>query len=279
MDTQYRSPLSRLLWYGLFAVLAAFTLVPILFMLATSFKPERDIYEFPVRLWPKVWTWENYRLLFSRPNIPMLRWIWNSAVVTASITAGVLLIDSLAAFGFSRLRIAHKEKLFILIIASMMIPFPTTLIPVYIMLQRLHWLDTYKALIIPPLAGPFGLFLLKQFFDTIPRELEEAARIDGCGRLGLYARIIIPLSRPVLATLGIFVFMGSWNAFLWPLIVTNSVKMHPLPVGITLFNGEYWAERGLVMAAAAVCAVPVLIVFLIFQKYIVRGITLSGLKA
>ncbi|MCX7018769.1 MAG: carbohydrate ABC transporter permease [bacterium] len=265
-------------WYALFAAFTVFFLVPLLFMLGTSLKLEKEVYDFPVRLWPKSATVDNYVALFTRPNIPMLRWIFNSVYVTLAVTAGVLVIDSLAAFGFSRLEIPCKRWLFAMIIGSMMIPFPATLIPVYGLLQKLHWLDTYKALIIPPLAGPLGVFLLKQFFDTIPRDLEEAALLDGCSKVDLFSRIILPLSMPVMATLGILVFMGIWNSFLWPLIVTNSIKMHPLPVGLTFFNGEYWSERALVMAAAAVCAFPVLVVFLIFQRYIVRGIMMTGLK-
>jgi len=273
-------PLSAasLVWYVVFVAFTIFFLVPLLFMLGTSLKLEKEVYEFPVRMWPKSVTFENYIALFTRPGIPMLRWIFNSVYVTLAVTAGILIIDSLAAFGFSRLEIPCKKWIFAVVIGSMMIPFPVTLIPVYGILQKLHWLDTYKALIIPPLAGPLGVFLLKQFFDTIPRDLEEAAVLDGCSKGSLYSRIILPLSVPVLATLGILVFMGIWNSFLWPLIVTNSIKMHPLPVGLTFFNGEYWSERALVMAAAAVCAFPVLVVFLLFQRYIVRGIMMTGLK-
>jgi multiple sugar transport system permease protein len=190
-----------------------------------------------------------------------------------------LLVDSLAAYGFSRLEFPCRRLLFILVIASMMVPFPTTLVPTYMMLRKLHWLNTYFALIIPPLAGPFGVFLLKQFFDTIPKDIVEAATIDGCSKFGVYWHVVLPASKSVMATLGIFVFMGTWNAFLWPLIVTHSLKMRLLPVGLVLFNSEYWAERALVMAGAVFCAVPVFIAFLFFQRHIVRGVTLSGLKA
>ena len=253
-------------------------LTPLLFMLSTSIKFEQDVYRYPIRLIPSAITFAHYVDLFARPGAPMLRWFLNSAYVTLVVTSLVLLIDSLTAFGFSRLDIPYKRKLFLLVIASMMIPFPTTLIPVYVFLQQLHWIDTYKALIIPPLAAPFGVFLLRQFFDTVPKELEEAAIIDGCSPFGVYWHVILPVSKSVMATLGIFVFMGTWNAFLWPLIVTHSLKMRPIPVGLTLFNGEFWAERALTMAGATVCALPVLVAFLIFQRHIVRGITLTGLK-
>ncbi len=265
-------------WVLLMASLSFLMLVPLLFMLGTSFKHNQDVYEFPIRIIPQHPTVESYTELFSRPGIPVLRWFLNSLYVTAVVTVLTLIIDSMAAFGFSRLDIPWKKPLFIVVIASMMIPFPSTLIPAYVFLQKLGWLDTYKALIIPTLAGPFGVFLLKQFFDTIPRELEEAAIVDGCSKMGLYFRIILPLSRSVVATLSIFVFMGTWNSFLWPLIVTNSLPMRTLPVGLTIFNGQFWAEHALVMAGATVCAAPVLIAFMLFQKHIVKGITMGGLK-
>jgi len=274
-----RNTWSEAAWVLGFAGLSLLMLVPLLFMLSTSIKYEQDVYEYPIRLIPASVTFEHYVDLFTRPGVPMLRWFFNSAYITFMVTGLVLLIDSLTAFGFSRLDIPYKRPLFILVIASMMIPFPTTLIPVYVFLQQLHWIDTYKALIIPPLAAPFGVFLLRQFFDTAPKELEEAAIIDGCSAFGVYWHVILPVSKSVLATLGIFVFMGTWNAFLWPLIVTHSLKMRPIPVGLTLFNGEFWAERALTMAGATVCALPVLVAFLIFQRHIVRGITLTGLKA
>lgn len=274
-----RNTWSEAAWILGFAGLSLLMLVPLLFMLSTSLKHEQDVYEYPIRLIPASATFEHYVDLFTRPGVPMLRWFFNSAYITFMVTGLVLLIDSLTAFGFSRLDIPYKRPLFILVIASMMIPFPTTLIPVYVFLQQLHWIDTYKALIIPPLAAPFGVFLLRQFFDTVPKELEEAAIIDGCSAFGVYWHVILPVSKSVMATLGIFVFMGTWNAFLWPLIVTHSLKMRPIPVGLTLFNGEFWAERALTMAGATVCALPVLIAFLIFQRHIVRGITLTGLKA
>ncbi len=271
--------LTDLGWFLLFVCVSVFMLTPLAFMLGTSLKFEEAVYQYPVRLVPDEMTLQHYIDLFTRPGIPMARWFFNSALVTLVSTVLVLLIDSLAAFGFSRLDIPFKQPLFLLVVAAMMIPFPTTLIPVYVFLQKLHWLDTYKALIIPPLAAPFGVFLLRQFFDTVPRELEEAAIIDGCGNMGVYWRVILPLSRSVMATLGIFVFMATWNAFLWPLIVTHSLNMRTIPVGLTLFNSEFWGERALTMAGATVCALPVLAAFLLFQRHIVKGITLTGLKS
>jgi len=265
-------------WYAVFAVFTILMLTPLVFMLSTSLKYEEDVYESPVRLIPARVTFENYIALFTDPNVPMVRWFINSIFVTGMVTLLVLLLDSLTAFGFSRLDIPFKGPIFVIVIASMMIPFPTTLIPTYLFLLKLNWLDTYKALIIPGLAAPFGVFLLKQFFDTIPQEIEEAAIMDGCSKFGLYWRIVLPMSKPAIATLGIFVFMGSWNAFLWPLIVTNSSQMRTLPVGLTAFNGEYWQKRAMVMAGATVCAAPVFAAFVLFQRHIVQGITLTGLK-
>lgn len=269
---------ANIAWLLFFTTIAIVMMIPLLFMFSTSLKVEADVYKYPIRLLPERITFDNYHALFSRPEIPMLRWFANSFWVTFIATALVLLIDSITAFGFSRLDIPWKRPIFVFVLITMMVPFPATLIPVYILLQKLHWLNTYKALIIPGLAGPFGVFLLKQFFDTIPKELEEAATLDGCSKFQLFWHVVLPVSKSVIATLGVFVFMGTWNAFLWPLIATHSIEMRTLPVGLTLFNGEYWAERGLVMSGAMVCAIPVIIAFLLFQRHIVRGIALSGMK-
>lgn len=185
--------------------------------------------------------------------------------------------DSLAAFAYSRLQWKARDKVFAIVVATMLVPGQVLLIPTYLLIRGLHWFDTYWALIVPAGAGGFGVFLLRQFFMTIPVELEEAARLDGCGPLGVFWHVILPLSKPALATLGIFVFMGTWNAFEGPLIFTDSLDMRTLPIGITIFQGHYIMEYGPLMAAAALAAAPVLIAFLLFQKHIIKGISLTGL--
>jgi len=211
-------------------------------------------------------------------EIPIARWFGNSVFISSSVAFLVVFVDSLAAYGLARLNLPGKKWVFAIIVATLMVPGQILLVPVYLILNRLGWLDSPLALIIPAGAGAFGVFLLHQFFLGIPRELEEAAALDGCSRLGIYWRVVLPLSRPVLATLGIFTFVGSWNDFLGPLVFLDSVDKYTLPVGIALFQTSYYTEYGLTLAASVLCTLPVLIVFLIFQRQIIQGVALTGLK-
>jgi len=252
--------------------------LPIILLFITSFKPESEIIHFKNVL-PNDWTVANYaEVLDNVEEIPMARWFFNSVFVSSMITALVLFVDSLAAYALARLNLPGGKYVLILIIASLMIPLQMLLVPVYLILNWLGWLDTYLALIIPAASGAFGVFLLHQFFKSIPKEYEEAAAIDGCSKWGIYWRIILPMSKPALATLGIFVFVGSWNDFLNPLVFLDSVDKYTLPVGIALFQTSYVTEYGITLAASAIATLPVLIIFLLFQKHIIKGISLTGLK-
>jgi len=252
--------------------------LPIILLFITSFKPESEIIHFKNVL-PNDWTVANYaEVLDNVEEIPMARWFFNSVFVSSMITALVLFVDSLAAYALARLNLPGGKYVLILIIASLMIPLQMLLVPVYLILNWLGWLDTYLALIIPAASGAFGVFLLHQFFKSIPKEYEEAAAIDGCSKWGIYWRIILPMSKPALATLGIFVFVGSWNDFLNPLVFLDSVDKYTLPVGIALFQTSYVTEYGITLAASAIATLPVLIIFLLFQKHIIEGISLTGLK-
>ncbi|MCX7018593.1 MAG: carbohydrate ABC transporter permease [bacterium] len=253
-------------------------LVPVALMFVTAFKPDAEIIRFESLL-PRVWTLDNFRDIFGNSQeIPIFRWLANSLFISMSVTALVLAVDSLAAYALARLDLPYGRHVFLVIVATLMVPGQVFLVPVYLMLNALGWLDTPLALIVPPIAGVFGVFLLRQFFLTIPRELEEAAAIDGCSRLRVFWEIILPLARPALCTLGIFVFIGSWNDFLGPLVFLDSVDNYTLPVGIALFQTSYYAEYGITIAASVICTLPVLIVFLLFQKHIIKGVMLSGLK-
>jgi multiple sugar transport system permease protein len=207
-----------------------------------------------------------------------MRWFLNSAVVATAGTLSYLLLSSMAAYAFARLRFACRDPLFFAVLATLVIPGQVTMIPVFLILQKLGWFNTYYALVVPGLSGVFGVFLLRQFFLTIPRELEEAAVIDGCTRAAIYRRVILPIGRPAIATLAIFSFLGAWNDFMLPLIAVNENEMRTLPVGLMIFLGRYTMQYGLVMAAAAVATIPVIVMFLIFQRHIVRGVVLTGLK-
>jgi multiple sugar transport system permease protein len=202
----------------------------------------------------------------------------NTLLVTCAVTFGEVSTSSLAAFAFSRLRFRGRDALFMGYLGTMMVPGVVTMIPVFVLLKQLHLIDTYAALILPVMFSAYGTFMLRQFFLTIPSELEDAAKIDGCGRFGVYRHVILPLSKPALATLTTFTFLGTWNAFMWPLIVINSMERKPLMVGLYAFVGRYGTDWTLLMAASVMVMVPVLIVFVLGQRYFVKGIVMSGLK-
>lgn len=257
---------------------AATIFFPIWWMISQSLTPERDVFVWPLRVFPDHPTIENYIHVFARPDLPIARWYINSIFVAITTTILVVLVTSMAGYAYARLEFPGRDILFFALLTTMMIPGAVTMIPVFIIMRTLHMLDTYWALTLPHAAGVFGVFMMRQFFQTLPKEIEEAAWLDGASRFGVYWKIAMPLSRAALAALAIFVFLGSWNDFLWPFIATNSLEMRTLPVGLTVFVGEYWSERGLIMAGATVSTLPVLIVYAIFQRQIIQGFVLSGLK-
>lgn len=263
---------------GLVVVGALLVLAPIFIMVLTSFKPDAEIIHFESLL-PRTPTLENYREILAVPEeIPLLRWLLNSLFISTSTTLLVLLVATPAAYALSRLSLPGARYVFALIVTMLMVPGQIMLVPMYLILNGLGWLDTPLALIVPAGAGVFGVFLLRQFFLGIPSDLEDAAAIDGCTRPGILIRIIVPLAKPALATLAIFTFMGSWNDFMGPLVFLDNVDKYTLPVGIALFQTSYYAEYGITLAAACLATAPALLVFVFFQRYIIEGIALTGLK-
>ncbi|NQT85419.1 carbohydrate ABC transporter permease [bacterium] len=257
---------------------AVLCVAPVALIFVTAFKADSEILNFQSLL-PRDPTLANFREVLGNPEeIPLGRWFFNSVFISSSVTALVLTVSSLAAYGLARLELPGRRAVFAVIVATMMVPGQILLVPVYLILNWLGWLDTPAALIVPAGAGAFGVFLLHQFFLHIPKELEEAAALDGCSRLGIFWHVVLPLSWPAIATLGIFTFVGSWNNFLGPLVFLDSVDSYTLPVGIALFQTSYYVEYGLTLAASVVCTLPVLVVFLLFQKHIIEGVSLSGLK-
>ena len=255
-------------------------LTPLLWMISTAFKAPSDIISgIGSAQWiPRPATPENFTTVMTKAEeFPIWRWTFNSFFVSLAVTFLVLVVDSLAAFAYSRLHWRGRDQVFSVLVATMLVPGQVLLIPTYLLIRQLGLFDSYAALIFPAAANAFGVFLLRQFFLSIPKELEEAARLDGCGPLGILRHVILPLSKPALATLGIFTFMGTWNAFEGPLLFTDSTLMRTLPVGITIFQGRYNIEYGPMMAAAALAAIPVTIAFLVFQRHIIKGIALTGL--
>lgn len=258
---------------------AILMVAPVVWMISTAFKPESDVLSPEPKWIPETATVENFTNLAQRADeFPIARWFANSLGVALAVTCLTLLVTSMAAFAFSRLQFPGRNATFVAVISTMMIPAQVSLIPVFLIVQKLGLFNTYPGLILPALASPFGVFLLRQFFQTIPVELEEAAEIDGASLWTIYSRIIVPLAQPALATLAVFTFLASWNDFVWPLIVTNDVSMRTLPVGLSIFQGRYVSEFGITMAAAAVTSIPAIIAFLVFQKRITQGIALTGIK-
>lgn len=263
--------------YLILIPLTVVTLMPLIYMFSQSLTPEADVYDWPIRLIPESPTVANFGRLVTWPNLPVMRWMFNSFFVSTSVTLLILFINSLTAYAFARLTFPGRETLFILILTTIMIPGEVTLIPTFLIMRDLGWLDTYNALIWPAGASVFGVFLLRQFFQSIPYELEDAATIDGCSKFGIYWKIILPLSKSALIALAIFTFLGSWNDLFWPLIALNSNEMRTLPVGLSILQHEGYTMQGLAMAAAAVTTIPVLIIYGMFQRHIIQGVMVSGL--
>ena len=255
---------------------AIVALLPFFWMISTSLKNIQDIGNIPPDWIPNPLVTQNYADVWN--ELPFLNFFWNSTYITLTTVVGQLLICSLSAYAFARLEFRGRDKLFYLYLATMMIPGQVTLIPAFVLMRWLGWIDTPLALIVPGLSSAFGTFLLRQFFLTIPRELEDAAKIDGEGLFGIYWRIILPLSKPALATLAVFTFLGSWNDFLWPFVVINTPENMTLPVGLSFLQQNYTTQWPQLMAGSTMSLVPVIIVFLLAQRYFVEGITLTGLK-
>jgi len=268
---------SRLLLQAVLIILAIIVGFPIYWMIIVSITPTADVYSWPLHLWPAAPTLENYVEVFTRQDLQLPRWFLNSVIVSVGATTVTLLLTSLTAYGFARLEFPGRDTLFIILLFAIMVPAQVTLIPVFLLVRNLGWLDSYNALIWPVAANVFGVFLLRQFFLGVPKDLEEAALIDGAGRFRIYWQIILPLSKSALIALGIFVFLGTWNDLFWPLIVLNRLEMRTLTVGLTVLQGTYTQEQGLVMAGAVVASVPVLLLYAIFQRRIVQGVMLTGM--
>jgi multiple sugar transport system permease protein len=250
-------------------------LVPFAWMLSTSLKEPGDVFIYPPQWIPQPVQWENYQETVT--VMPFGRFYLNSAIQAVSVTVLQLLTASLAAYAFARLRFRGRDLLFMLYLATMMIPFPVTMIPNFVIVRYLNWIDTFRALILPPAFSAFSTFLLRQYFMSIPVEMDDAARVDGASSFRIWWQIILPLSGPALATLAIFTFLGQWNSFLWPLIVTNSEKMRTLPVGLATFQGQYSVQWHLLMAGSVIAVLPILVIYIAGQRWFVRGITLTGM--
>jgi multiple sugar transport system permease protein len=262
--------------YALLAVLTLTMLLPFLWMVSASLQMDKDVFRFPFRWIPKAPRWKNYELIWKR--IPFLTFILNTAKLTVIITSLQLLTSSLAAYAFARLEFKGRDFIFLGYVATIAIPWQVYMVPQFILMRRLGLGDSHAALILLQAFTAFGVFLLRQFFISIPKELSEAARIDGLNDLGIYARIMMPLAKPALATLTIFSFVTVWNDFMGPLIYLSSERLKTIQLGLRMFIAQYSAEYALIMAASLVSLVPIIVLFVSLQRFFVEGVASSGIK-
>jgi ABC-type glycerol-3-phosphate transport system permease component len=276
----------RVVIYGSLIIGGIIMLAPFIWSLSSSFKNTGDIFNYPPQLIPKVFHFDNYTTLLAGSdtygNTNFQLWYFNSAVITASRVMLVLFFDSLAGFAFAKYKFRFARPLFMILLASMMLPFQVQIIPLFVLMTRFHWSDTYQALIVPFMVDAFGTFLMRQYMvGAIPDELMDAARLDGASEFRIYSQIALPLSRPALATLAVIAFMNAWNAFMWPLIVLRSAEKYTLPLGMANLVGtsgqgeQLW---GLVMAGAVLATLPLLIAYIFGQKQFIAGLTTGALR-
>ena len=268
--------LTRVLLYALLLGGAALTAFPLLWMLSASLMPTGEAGTFPPPLLPSAPTLEHYRALFARAD--MGRYLFNSALVATSVTAVSVFVNSLAGYAFAKLRFRGRERLFRALLAGLVVPAQVAMLPLFLQMRALGLVNSYAGVVVPAAASIFGVFLVRQFALSIPDSLLEAARIDGASEFGVYWRVALPLLRPVLVTLALFTFMGSWNDFMWPLIVLTDDDLYTLPVALATLTRERVQDSEFMMAGAVVTTLPVLVVFLALQRQYVRGILLGGVK-
>lgn len=262
--------------YTLLLIAGAATALPLLWMVAASVMPAGGASTFPPKFFAGTVTAEHYEVLFTRLNLS--RYLFNSVVISFGVTFLSLLNNSMAGYAFAKYRFAGRDRLFKFLIASMIVPAQVTMLPLFLMLNRMGLVNTYWGILVPGLASIFGIFLVRQFALSLPDSLIEAARMDGASDFGIYVRIILPLMKPILVTLGLFTFMGIWNDFLWPLIIMTDDSMYTLPVAVANLIGEHVQDTELMMAGSVLTVTPILIVFALVQKYYIQGIIAGSIK-
>ena len=264
------------LGYVLMIGVAAFVLLPFVWMVLASLKPNNEVFLVPVKWFPSVWHWDNYVKIWTDSN--MLTWLGNTAFFAICVTFLQVFTGSFAAYGFSKIRFRGRNVLFLIYIATMAVPWQAYMIPQYKMLSAVHLTDTRWSIILLQAFGAFGVFLMKQFYDTIPEELSEAARLDGLSEFGIYLRIMLPLSGPSIAALGIITFTNTWNDFMGPLMYLRSPELWTIQLGLKTFISQNSANYAMIMTGSVMSVIPILIVFLIGQKQFIEGIATSGMK-
>jgi multiple sugar transport system permease protein len=271
------SPRSSLLLYGILTIALIAVVAPFVWMVLGSVKGEGELRQIPPTWWPQSASLDNFTQLFSRLNFT--RYFANSVIVAVVVTAGNLLFCTMLGYALAMLDFRGKRALFLVVMGTLMIPGVVTFVPLFILVANAGLIDSLPGLFLPFLVSPFGVFLMRQYISTLPRDLIDAGRVDGAGELSIFARIILPLCGPALATLGILTFLGSWNNFLWPLVVAQNEKTYTLPVALALYStGQNSTNYGLLLAGATVVVLPILVIFLIFQRRFIEGIASTGIK-
>jgi multiple sugar transport system permease protein len=279
MDFIRRSTFYKSFWsYVFLIVLTVFVLFPLVIAVSQSFMTNQEVNRWPPKIIPTQPTTEAYHTVLTQQDVRLDLWLRNSLVAATGYTIAVLLLCAPAAYAFARLRFPGNKILFGFLLATIMVPGQVTLIPNFLLVRDLHWIDTFNALIIPGAANVFGVFLLRQFFMQIPQELEEAAVLDGAGYFGRFRHVVLPLSTNALTALGIFVFLFHYNDLFWPIIVTSTLKTRTLPVGLSILNQSYAGQyRPMILAGAVLSTIPILIVYAVFQRRIIKGVTMTGM--
>lgn len=269
-------PGDRVAAYIVLVALALVTVLPLLYMIVLALQSDGEVQSGDPVLWPAHLQWGNFTRLFEAA--PFGRFFLNSFVMAGAITVSHLIFDPLVGYVFAKLEFPGKRTAFVAVLSTLMVPFFVRMLPIYSIFASLGWIDTYQGLVVPFLMDAYGIFLMRQFIRPLPDELLEAARVDGAGEFRIYLRVILPQCKPALAVLGLFTFVFQWNEFLWPLIATSRTEMRTLPIGLTLFNQEYFTQWNLTAAGALILFVPTALFFVVTQKFLVEGIALSGLK-
>jgi len=271
-----RARWGTLLLYAVLAVASALALLPMIWMISASLMPAGAANTYPPHLFPQHPTLEHYRTLFTRLNLA--RYLLNSMIVATTVTLVSLLINSMAGYAFAKLRFRYRDRVFRFLTLGLVIPVQVSMLPLFLLLREMGLINTYAGVIIPGLASIFGIFLIRQYAASIPDDLIDAARIDGASEFRIYWSVIVPVIKPILATLAIWTFLSTWNDFMWPLIVLNDESMYTLPVALANLSGERVQDTELMMAGSVLTVMPVLLVFLILQRYYVEGITAGSVK-
>lgn len=269
--------LKNLLVYALLVGGALVVAFPFFYAISTSLKASYDLFKIPMEWIPREIHWENYVVPFQ--TRPLGRNFLNSVLVSTAVTVLNVITCTMAGYSFAKFRYYGRDMMFLGVLATLMVPIQVILVPLFVLVKALGWLNSYAGLIIPAGTSAFGVFLMRQYFQTVPLEIMEAARIDGCGELRIFAQVVMPLVRPALSALVIFIFMNNWNSFLWPLLVVSRDEMMTLPLGIAAFESTYSTNFGQLMAVSLISTLPVLIAFLLLQRQFIQGMALSGLKS